>query len=191
MRPDHQLVAHFCVSGLFCDALSPTSIMSGNSAPMGAGSATGNSAWTSLPPYPGEEPSLVEAQAWIEAAELRLVAGGHGPLLRGETPPALAHLAFTRKTGLKSLSKDERAKAGTIEAARYDQMVAKAENDELIRQEQFRAGMSEHKDRLAAMLMAALRPNAGLRLRALRETTSSRAPRLMMAPVCGRTSRTP
>ena len=48
-------------------------------------------------------------------------------------------------------------------------MVSKAENEELIRQEQFRAGMSEHKDRLAAMIMAALRPNAGLRLRTLRE----------------------
>ena len=77
-------------------------------------------------------------------------------------------MAFTRKIGFPKLSKDERSKAGPIEAAQYDQMVAKAENDELIRQKPFRASMLEHKSRLAAMLMAALRPKAGSRLRALR-----------------------
>ena len=88
--------------------------------------------------------------------------------MRGETPPALAHIAFTRKTGLVKLSKEDRAKAGPIEAAKYDQLIAKADNDEIIRQEQFRSAMAEHKNRLAAIIMAALRPKAGLRLRALR-----------------------
>ena len=142
--------------------------MSSDSVPMGTGAATGNSAWTTLQAYPGEEPSLEEHIKWIEEAELRLTAAGQGPLMRGETPPSLTHIAFTRKTGLQKLSKEERAKAGTIEAAKYDQMVAKAENDELIRQEQFRANLAEHKNRLAAIIMAALRPKAGLRLRALR-----------------------
>ena len=135
---------------------------------MGTGAATGNSAWTSLPPYPGEEPSLEEHMRWIEEAELRLTAAGQGPLIRGETPPGLTHIAFTRKNGFTKLSKEDRAKAGAIEAAKYDQMVAKAENDELICQEQFRAALSEHKNRLAAIIMASLRPKAGLRLRAMR-----------------------
>ena len=101
--------------------------MSNDPMPMGTGAATGNSAWTSLQSYPGEEPSLEEHLRWIEEAELRLTAAGQGPLMRGETPPGLTHITFTRKTGLTKLSKDERAKAGTIEAAKYDQMVAKAE----------------------------------------------------------------
>ena len=49
---------------------------------------------------------------WIEEAELRLTAAGQGPLMRGETPPSLTHIAFTRKIGLQKLSKEERALCG-------------------------------------------------------------------------------
>ena len=79
----------------------------------------------------------------------------------------MVHLTIKRDDGIIDLPAEERAKAGHLEMARYDQMVAKARMDEDIRKKQLAIGEREYKNKLAALLQSALRPKAGLLLKKL------------------------
>ena len=98
---------------------------------MSWGSAIGGSA--ALPQFPGEKPSFKMLKQWLESTKSTLEQTIYGPALRGEHPPHLVHLTIKRDDGINALSAEDRAKAGPLEIARFDQMVAKARIDEDIR----------------------------------------------------------
>ena len=132
---------------------------------MSWGSAIGGSA--ALPQFPGEKPSFKMLKQWLESTKSTLEQTIYGPALRGEYPPHLVHLTIKRDDGINALSAEDRAKAGPLEIARFDQMVAKARMDEDIRIKQLAIGEREYKNKLAALLQSALRPKAGLLLKKL------------------------
>ena len=132
---------------------------------MSWGSANGGSA--ALPQFPGEKPSFKMLKQWLESTKSTLEQTIYGPALRGEYPPHLVHLTIKRDDGINALSAEDRAKAGPLEIARFDQMVAKARMDEDIRIKQLAIGEREYKNKLAALLQSALRPKAGLLLKKL------------------------
>ena len=120
--------------------------------------------------FPCEQPTYKQAKQWLEKAEDDLTQGQFGPALRGQIPQQLCHLTFKRDEGITPLSDEARAAAGPMELARYDQTVAKAKLDEQVRLKQLETGMIEYTNKLAALLAAALRPNAGLRLKKMLKT---------------------
>ena len=61
----------------------------------------------------------------------------------------------------------ERRDAGPIEAAKHDQLIAKAARERQSSRQQLRAGLLEYHNKLAAKLEASLRPKAALRLKGL------------------------
>ena len=129
------------------------------------GTANGGSA--ALPQFPGEKPSFKHLKQWLESSKSTLEQTIYGPALRGEHPPHLVHLTIKRDTGINDLSAEDKAKAGPLEIARFEQMVAKARMDEDIRKKQLSIGEREYKNKLAALLQSALRPKAGLLLKKL------------------------
>ena len=59
---------------------------------------TGSSVATStaiLPKFPSEEPSKKELNEWLDTSCAILSRTGHGPALRGETPPGFHQLKFS------------------------------------------------------------------------------------------------
>ena len=120
--------------------------------------------------FPCEQPTYKQVKQWLEKAADDLTQGQFGPALRGQIPQQLCHLTFKRDEGIIPLSDTARAAAGPMELARYDQTVAKAKLDEQVRLKQLETGMLEYKNKLAAILAAALRPNAGLRLKKMLKT---------------------
>ena len=120
--------------------------------------------------FPCEHPTYKQASQWLEKAEDDLTQGPYGPALRGQVPPQLCHLTIKRDDGIMDLPDEARAKASPLELARYDQAIAKTRLDEQVRIRQLESGMADYKNKLAALLAAALRPNAGLRLKKMLKT---------------------
>ena len=77
-----------------------------------------------------------------------------GPALRDVTPD----------DGVTELTAEQMSKAGPIELVRYQRELAKARAVEAVRARQLEIGQAEYKNKLAALLKAALRPKAALRL---------------------------
>ena len=117
-----------------------------------------------LPFFPGEKPSYKDLHRWVQRSETVLEQTIFGPALRGVTPPHLVHLEVKRDDGVIELTAEQISKAGPIELARYQRELAKAKADEAIRAKQLEIGRAEYKNKLAALLKAALRPKAALRL---------------------------
>ena len=133
----------------------------------GINAGTVNGASATIPVFPGEQPTYKDVRQWVERTETVLNQTIFGPALRGDTPPHLVHLTIKRDSGIIDLSTEERQKASALEIARFERDNAKAKADEMIRIRQLEIGELEYKNKLAALLQASLRPNAGLRLRKL------------------------
>ena len=107
-----------------------------------------------LPFFPGEKPSYKDLHRWLQKSETVLEQTIFGPALRDVTPDY----------GVTELTAEQMSKAGPIELARYQRELAKARADEAVRARQLEIGQAEYKNKLAALLKAALRPKAALRL---------------------------
>ena len=117
---------------------------------------------------PGEEPERPALEDWLDNQSSTLRRIGFGPAMRGEWPRALWQLHSAMNVAdMPALDAEQRAAAGPLEATKHDMLVAKAARDKEAAAQQFRAGLREHNNQLAAMLETALRPHASLRLQEL------------------------
>ena len=90
---------------------------------------------------------------------------GHGPALRGETPPGFHQLKFQMAMpDIPALPTDERDKLGPVEATKYDLLRAETARKKNAATEAYEAGMREYNNKLAATLDVAMRKTAPLRL---------------------------
>ena len=80
-----------------------------------------------LPSFPAEEPTRAQLEEWVDEAGPILRQAGFGPAMRGEHPPHLIALAMSADVPeVPELTAVEGRDAGPIEAARHDQLIAKA-----------------------------------------------------------------
>ena len=129
---------------------------------------TGSSVATttaSLPKFPSEEPTKKELSEWLDASCAMLSRTGHGPAIRGETPPGFHQLKFQMAMpDIPALPTDERDKLGPVEATKYDLLRAETARKKNAATEAYEAGMREYNNKLAATLDVAMRKTAPLRL---------------------------
>ena len=122
----------------------------------------------SLPKFPSEEPSKKDLDDWLDVAGAVLTRAGYGSAMRDETPPHLIHLSHSKDMApITPLTATEEATAGALEAAKHKQLCAKQDRDIDVARLAYFAGLREYLNKLAALIDASLRPNAGLRLRHL------------------------
>lgn len=132
---------------------------------------TGSSVATttaSLPKFPSEEPTKKELSEWLDASCAILSRTGHGPAIRGETPPGFHQLKFQMAMpDIPALPTEERDKLGPVEATKYDLLRAETARKKNAALEAYESGMREYKNKLAATLDAAMRKTAPLRLNSM------------------------
>ena len=132
---------------------------------------TGSSVATTtaiLPKFPSEEPTKKELNEWLDASCAILSRTGHGPALRGETPPGFHQLKFQMAMpDITALPADERAKLGPVEATKYDILIAETARKKKAATEAYESGMREYHNKLAATLDVAMRKTAPLRLNSM------------------------
>ena len=106
---------------------------------------TGSSVATttaSLPKFPSEEPTKKELSEWLDASCAILSRTGHGPAIRGETPPGFHQLKFQMAMpDIPALPADERAKLGPVEATKYDILLAETARKKNAATEAYESGM--------------------------------------------------
>lgn len=120
-----------------------------------------------LSDFPCEEPTLEQLEAYLDKNSPILIQGGFGAATHGEIPPAIMALALAAETPeFPALTTSaERIDASPVEAAKHDQLCAKAARDRQASRLQVRAGLLEYHNQLAAKIEASLRPKAALRLK--------------------------
>ena len=118
--------------------------------------------------YPSEEPEKPELGVWLDRNGAILQRSGHGPIMRDEIPPGLHQLAFQKDMpDIPSLSAEDRAKVGPMDAIKHDLLVAENTRKKLAAEQAYNAGLRECKSKLAAHIELAMRKTAPLRLKAL------------------------
>ena len=141
--------------------------MSAYSAPSGEHGSRSSST-LSLSHFPGEDPTRAQVETYFEIEGPTLRRAGYGPAMRGEHPPHLVALAVAAgMPDMTSLSAEERAAVGPIEAHKHDMSCTKANRERDSAARQLRSGLQEYHNRLAAILESSLRPKASLRLQSL------------------------
>ena len=140
--------------------------------------------------YPSEEPEKPELGVWLDRNGAILQRSGHGPIMRDEIPPGLHQLAFQKDMpDIPSLSAEDRAKVGPMDAIKHDLLVAENTRKKLAAEQAYNAGLRECKSKLAAHIELAMRKTAPLRLKTLQ--LKHKDPRFLpllastMAALCG------
>ena len=132
------------------------------------GGVGGNSASTLLLPFPGEEPSQKCLGDWLDHSGPVLVKAGYGPAMRGDVPQHLLSYTEQGENGdMAALTEEQIVKMGPLEAAKYNQLRNKTMREARLNLVLLETGLREYHNKLAALLEASMRPNAGLRLQSL------------------------
>ena len=120
--------------------------------------------------FPGEYPSDKELCDWLDA-NLPLIRQHYGAAIRGETPAHLVQYEHgpTDLTGFDEITAGTPAAAGMstgqIQQHNRRRLGEKAKIDQA--KASLEQGVRDHKDQLAQVLVASLRPKATLRLEAM------------------------
>ena len=129
---------------------------------------TTNGSALTLEAFPSEDPSLKEVETWLDAQHSTLTRTGYGPAMRDEDPASLIPLVLlVAQPDPTPLSAAEKTAAGPLEALRHDILCEKSTREKKSAQLTLDAGRCEYQNKLAALITAAMRRTAGLRLRAL------------------------
>ena len=124
--------------------------------------------YANLPVFPSEDPTKKELEDWLDSASTALLRAGYGPAMRNEDPPSL--IPLTLQVGVPDptpLSAAEKAAAGPLEALRHEKLCEKTTLDKQSAKLTLEMHRREYHNKLAAILDAAMRRSAGLRLRTL------------------------
>eukprot|EP00965_Chrysotila_dentata_P261154 6214156-Pleurochrysis_carterae.AAC.1 len=115
--------------------------------------------------FPGETPTKVELQQFLDLFMDEAEAKGYGPLLRGEMP--LAALQYTQRNldEVPELTDSSTPGAATRLALRADIAFQNSQ-----KAKQLDALLREYRNRIASLLARSMRSRAGLRLRKLRSS---------------------
>ena len=123
-----------------------------------------------LPPFPSEDPSKRELDAWIDHVRAGLTRAGFGAAMRGEDPLHL--LSLKQQSVMNDIAKltaAQKSALSPLESAKHQQMVEETALKKSSAKLAYEAGLREYHNKLAATLDAAMRKSAGLRLRVLLE----------------------
>ena len=121
-----------------------------------------------LQPLPSEDPGKQVFADWIAVGRAYLTRAGFGPALVGDDPPHLHILkAQSGTSDLASLTAEQEDKVGPIEAAKHRMLVEEKALKKASSKLAYESGLREYHNKLAAILDAAMRGSAGLRLKTL------------------------
>ena len=121
---------------------------------------------SSIPLFPGEEPSEKELSDWLEIVLPALKRAGYSHILRHQTPPAYIHLE-ERDDVPADLSAEDKDKMQPLDIAKYERMVNKAKSTNTTREKQLAESLRNLRVQIGSVLETSMLPRAKLRLTAL------------------------